>query len=600
MIIRYAVRASEPAEHRGRFSIELADVREPEVDLVLPSWVPGSYHLVNYVRGFRGMSARASPDGPALPVDRVDKTRWRIRTGGAGTIRVEYTVYGHEMVTEAFDLSPEHLFVNAALCLPYVDGHQTEPVEVELDVPDDWRVVTELEPVGSAPNRFRAPDYDTLVDEPIDAGHPVVLTIRPGGIPHRISLCGEGGNYDAHRLEEDLGKIVDATTRLFGDSPLKSYTFFYHLTDVSDGGLEHANSNSCVVPRTTFAPAEDYLHFLGLTSHEYFHLYNVKRIRPKVLGPFDYTREVYTRLLWWMEGATDYFSDLVLRRAGLYSAPKFLAEQAKLARQYLDTPGRRAMSLEESSFLAWVDHYQPFEESPNQSVSYYLKGGLVAMCLDLEIRHRTETRASLETVLKTLWTEYGRVGRGLEEEELLPVANRATGLELAPFFARYVRGTEEVDLDAFARYAGLAFGPKPKPADDDSPEPGYLGLRLENSGGLPRVRSVLLDTPGRHAGLTPGDEIVAVNGSRATFEKFEKTMARYPPGTPVDLAIFRRGFLRHVRLTTGTPPPEKYAFTPDAAASDLARKVYEGWVGVPWEPPAVESTRSASGAGRPT
>jgi predicted metalloprotease with PDZ domain len=586
MRIRYTVRAAEPAEHRGRFAIDLEGVDQPSVDLVLPSWVPGSYHIVNYVRGFRGLTARRADDASALPVERVDKARWRVRTSGVPALHVEYTVYGHEMIDEAFDLTPEHLFVNAALCLPYVDGHLGVPVEVSVEAPADWRVVTELEEVGAHPPRFRAPNYDVLVDNPIDVGRPLVLTIRPGGIPHRISLCGEGGNYEVHRLEEDLAKLVEASIRLVGESPLKSYTFFYHLTDVPDGGLEHATSTSCVVSRTTFQPAEDYLRFLGLTSHEYFHLYNVKRIRPKVLGPFDYTGENYTRLLWWMEGTTEYFSGLVLRRAGLVSAGRFLEEVAKAAKGYLETPGRRQLSLEEASMITWVDYYQPFEETPNQSVSYYVKGGLVSMCLDLEIRHRSETRASLETVLQTLWKEYGRVDRGLEEDELLPVANRATGLDLAPFFDRYVRGTDELDFDAFARYAGLEFGPKPKAPDDDSPEPGYLGIRYENLGGHVRVRHVLTDTPGRRAGLSPGDEIVAVNGAKVTHEGFEKALKRYPPGTPLDLAIFRRGYLRHVSLTTGKAPPEKYAFTPIDQPTDLARKVYESWLGAKWEPAA--------------
>jgi predicted metalloprotease with PDZ domain len=584
MQIRYAVRPAEPTDHRGRFAIDLEGVSQPSVDLVLPSWVPGSYHIINYVRGFRGLVARKAGEPTELAVERVDKARWRIPTAGIAAVHVEYTVYGHQMVDEAFDLTPEHLFVNAALCLPYVDGHLAEPVEVSLEVPPDWRVVTELEEVGAHPPRFRAANYDVLVDNPIDAGRPLVVTIRPGGIPHRISLCGEGGNYEVHRLEEDLGKIVEASIRLVGESPLKSYTFFYHLTDVPDGGLEHASSTSCVVTRTTFQPAEDYLRFLSLTSHEYFHLYNVKRIRPAVLGPFDYTRENYTRLLWWMEGTTDYFSGLILRRAGLLSAPRFLEEISKFIKNYLETPGRRLQSLEESSTITWVDYYQPFEETPNQSISYYLKGGLVSMCLDLEIRHRTETKASLETVLRTLWQEYGRIDRGLGEDELLPVANRATGLDLTPFFDRYVRGVDEIDFDAFARYAGLAFGPKPKPPDDDAPEPGYLGIRYENSGGLVRVRHVLADTPGRRAGITPGDEIVAVNGAKVTHDGFEKALKRYPPGTLLDLAVFRRGYLRHLSLTTGKTPPEKYAFTPVEHPSDLARQVYESWLGAKWEP----------------
>jgi len=584
MQIRYTVRPVEPTDHRGRFAIDLDQVDQPSVDLVLPSWVPGSYHVVNYVRGFRGLLARRKDDASALPVERVDKARWRVRTAGVPSVHVEYTVYGHEMIDEAFDLTPDHLFVNAALCLPYVDGHLTEPVEVSLETPPDWRVVTELEEVGAHPPRFRAADYDELVDNPIDAGRPLVLTIRPAGIPHRISICGEGGNYEVHRLEEDIGKIVEASIRLVGESPLHGYTFFYHLTDVPDGGLEHASSTSCVVARNTFQPAEDYLRFLSLTSHEYFHLYNVKRIRPAVLGPFDYTRENYTRLLWWMEGATDYFTDLILRRAGLVSAPRFLEEMAKTIKRYLDVPGRRHQNLEESSWLTWVDYYQPFEETPNQSISYYLKGELVSLCLDLEIRHRTEARASLETVLRTLWTEYGRANRGLGEDELLPVANRATGLDLAPFFEKYVRGVDEIDFDAFARYAGLSFGPKPKPPDDDSPEPGYLGVRYENSGGLVRIRHVLADSPGRRAGLTPGDELIAVNGAKVTHDGFEKALKRYPPGTPLDLAIFRRGYLHHLSLTTGKTPPEKYAFAPVEHPSDLARAVYESWVGAKWEP----------------
>ena len=590
MQIRYTVRAAEPAVHRGRFALDLADVSEPTVDLVLPSWVPGSYHIVNYVRGFRDLNARAEPGGAVLPVERVDKTRWRIATNGGTTVHVEYTVYGHELVTEAFDLTPEHLFVNAALCLPYVDGHLDLPVEVALEVPDDWKVVTELPSAGEHPRRFRAANYDTLVDEPIDAGRPLVLSIRPSGIPHRISFCGEGGNYDAHRVEEDLTKIVEATVRLVGDSPLRSYTFFYHLADVHDGGLEHANSNSCVIVRTVFQPKEDYLRFLGLTSHEYFHLYNVKRIRPKVLGPFDYTRENYTRLLWWMEGATDYFSDLILRRADLVSTKKFLEIEAKFAKTFLETPGRRQLSLEDASFLTWVDFYQPFEETPNQSVSYYLKGGLVAMCLDLEIRHRTEARASLETVLRTLWNEYGKVGRGLEEDELLPVADRATGLDLSDFFDRYVRGTAEIDFNAFARYAGLSFGPKPKTPEDEEAVPGYLGIRVENADGLPRIRTVLADTVGMRAGLSPRDEIAAFNGVRVTHENFEKMLKRFPPGTPVDIALFRRGYLRHVALEMGTPPPETYVFRPVDAPTDLERRVHESWLGTKWEPAAKSET----------
>ncbi|MCI4365222.1 MAG: PDZ domain-containing protein [Thermoplasmata archaeon] len=593
MRIQYRVDALDRVGHRGRVTLDLEGVEQPTLDLVLPSWVPGSYKLVNYVRGIRDLAARGAEDGPAVGVQRVGADRWRLATAGIPRVRVQYTVYGHQMVNEAFDLTSDHMFLNAALALVYVDGHLDEPVTVELHLPPEWRVVTELEEVLTHPPTYRARNYDELVDSPIDAGRPLVLTIRPLGIPHRISICGDGGNYEAHRLEEDLGKIVEAATRLVGESPLKGYTFFIHLSDIPDGALEHASSNSSVFVRTVFEPLERYQRFLSTQSHEYFHLWNVKRIRPKVLGPFDYTQENYTGQLWWMEGTTDYFSDLVLRRAGLYTPAKYLEEAAKIARAVLLTPGRNSLSLEELSRIAWVDLYQPFEETPNQSVSYYAKGYLVSLCLDLEIRHRTETKASLESVIRLLWNEYGKTGRGLDEDELQPVAERATGLDLAEWFDRYVRGTAEVDVDRFAGFAGLTFGPKPKPADDDAPEPGYLGIRFEDGGGSVRINQVLLDTPGHRAGLSPGDEIVAINSTRVSHAKFEKELESYPPGTSVDLAVFRRGYLRHVAVTTGKAPPQKYRFAPLERATDVARKVHESWLGIPWEPskPAGEARK---------
>ncbi|MCI4343293.1 MAG: PDZ domain-containing protein [Thermoplasmata archaeon] len=591
MRIHYRVDADVSEGHRGRFTLELDGVESPTLDLVLPAWVPGSYHLVNYVRGFRDMTARTTVGGTPLLVRRISSERWRLATTGVARVTVQYTVYGNQMVTEAFDLNQDHLFLNAALALPFVEGHLQDPVEVELHLPSDWRVVTELEEVTARPPTFRAANYDELVDSPIDAGHPLVLTIRPQGIPHRISICGEGGNYEAHRLEEDFAKIVDASIRLVGESPLTSYTFFVHLSDVPDGGLEHASSNSAVVLRNNFQPLERYQRLLALQSHEYFHLWNVKRIRPKSLGPFDYTHEVNTGLLWWMEGTTDYFSDLILRRAGLFSPSKYLEEAAKIAKGVLSAPGRHSLSLEELSRIAWVDLYQPFEETPNQSISYYDKGYLVSLCLDLEIRSRTGTAASLETVLQLLWTEYGRAGRGLEEDELQAVAERATGIDLGEFFDRYVRGTTEVDVDRFARMAGLTFGPRPKPADDDSPEPGYLGVRFEDAGGFVRLTHVLLDTPGHRGGLSPRDEIIALNGNKVGFSKFEKELEAYPPGTPVDVAVFRRGFLRHLALTTGKGPPQKYRFATVEPASDMARRVHEHWLGVPWDAPKPETER---------
>jgi len=585
MTIAFSVHVESATAHRATVVARVAPGSNPTFDLVLPSWVPGSYEIKEYSRNLQDFTARAAEGGAPLRVERVDKARWRVHSAGAAEVEVVYSVYGHGMITEGFDVTPEHLFVNAALGLPYVDGRRDEPYDVTLEVPPGWKIYTELARVGELPPRFRAHDYDELVDSPIDCGTPVELGFHAQGVPHRIVLCGQGGNYEAHRLEEDHRRIAEAAIRLFGGSPVRHYTFFYHLSDVSDGALEHANSNSAVLPRTTFRPLSDYHRSLWIASHEYFHVYNVKRIRPAALDPFDYTREMYTKLLWAMEGTTDYYGLLLLRRGGILSPTKYLEKLAGEAHRHLALPGRRVRGLEESSLLAWVDLYKPTEEFRNRSVSYYLKGLLVSFCLDLEIRQRTENRASLDTVLRALWDRYNRDGRGVGEDELAPIASAAVGVDLAPFFARYVTGTDEIDFDAFARYAGLTFGAKPKTPDpEDDGEAGWLGLEYEEHQGRVRVTSVLDGGPARRAGASPGDEIVAIDRGRVGHAEFTKALQRLPPGTSVSLSVFRRGWLTDLSLTTGTPPPEKHQFTPVEAPSPLARSIYESWLEAKWEP----------------
>ncbi len=598
MPVEYHVGVDNPKNHRAQVRVQIPEVSGPTVDLVLPSWVPGSYLIRDFARNVRDVRAEVTGSGEPLPVRKVDKARWRVETRGVPGVTVRYEVYGHQLSDDGVDLTDEHFLLNPGVCLPYVDGREREPLEVVVHTPPHWKVYTELAEVARSPARFRAKDYDELVDEPIDAGTPVEITVRPAGIPHRILLFGAGGNFEAHRIEEDVARTVEAAIRLMGDSPLQHYTFFYHLLDPGPramGGLEHKASTLITLPRTTFRPEEAYRRFLSVTAHEYFHLYNVKRIRPRVLGPFDYTAENYTRLLWAMEGSTDYFAHLILLRASLLPAPKYLEELARRILRYTTTPGRKVRSLEELSFDAWIDLYRPYEESPNQSVSYYVKGDLVTLCLDLEIRHRTENRESVTSVFRALWTEYGKVDRGLEEDELLPVANRATGLDLAPFFARYVAGTTEVDFDRFLGYAGLRLKPLDRaPGREDEPVAGWLGVELEDSGGRARVRSVVEDGPGRRAGLSPGDELVALDGQRTLYADLPKALERFPPGSALDLTVFRRGLLTRVAVETGKAPPERLLIVPVEDASAVARRVHEGWLGVPWEPARKDAGRSGS------
>jgi predicted metalloprotease with PDZ domain len=582
--IVYAVSSFEPGTHRAHFALEVRGVDRPTLDLVMPVWAPGAYEIRESAREVRELRALRPGTGEALRVERVEKNRWRIHAEGLSTVEVRYTVYGHDLLDDGFDVTDEHLYLTATRCFPFVDGRETEPVDVVLPLPPGWKAYAELPLLSENPVRFRARDFEELVDTPIDAGTPVHTTVHPNGIPHHIVLCGRG-NYELHRLEADIQRIAEAQIRYMGDSPLSSFTFFYHLSDKRDGGLEHRASTSIVIERNSFRPNDAYeKNVLGVTSHEYFHLYNVKRIRPSVLGPFDFTRENYTHLLWWMEGTTDYVSELMLRHAGLLSPAKYLGHVADLAKRYLQTPGRLNRSLEEASFTAWVDLYRPYEESRNQSVSYYTKGHLVSLALDLEIRARTDGERSLQTVFRHLWREYGTKGLGIEEDALQGILESATGLPLGEFFDRYVRGTHELALDAFVRHAGLSFGPASKPKETDEAEPGYLGIETANDGGRLRVREVLDGGPARRAGLSPGDEIVALDGAKVLYDGFSDAMKRFPAGSEVEVTVFRRGLLRTIPVSPIAQPPAKYAFTPVPEPTETQKRIYLGWLEAPWEP----------------
>ena len=580
MTILYEILYLGPTSTRVEVRVRLPPDPKGSVDLVLPSWVPGSYVIRDPAR-FVLRATLEGPDGrPAAPIERVGKSRWRARYDSGTPPVVRFELWGFELSKLGLDTDPDHLFINAGFTLPYVEGHQGEPCELQLRTPSDWQVVTELEEVDRGARRYRARSYDELVDSPIDCGRIREAPFRPGGIPHRLSLCGEPVGLDLPRTVRDLEQITAATIAYFGRSPLSRYTFFVHLAETGDGGLEHATSNSCVIPRDLFRPAKRYRRFLHLAAHEYFHLYNVKRIRPAVLQPFDYTQEVYTRLLWWMEGTTDYVSHLLLRRSGLLSPAQYLEDLAEMIRTYRDTPGRLVTSLEEASLSAWVGFYKPSDESVNQSVSYYLKGALVSWALDLEIRTLTRNAASLDTVLRHLWTEYGEPGRGIGERELPRLVEQATGLDLSDFFDRYVAGVHELDFDRRARAVGLTLTPAPREASEEDPGgPGYLGVETTTAEGVTRIKTVRDATPARAGGLRPGDELIGIDGRRIYAAQWNEALERLGPGQEIELTLFRRGRELHRRVTLAVSPPKKLLFRPAADPTDLERAIHTTWLG---------------------
>ncbi len=586
MKVRYVVSAEDVSSHYVHVAIEVsgAPAAEGEIELVMPVWTPGSYLVREFARLVRRVQATGE-DGRTLAVTKVRKNRWRVQKGKETAFSFSYSVYAHDISVEGVDLTEDHLYFNGAPLFCYVDGTKEDPVELVVHVPSGWKVYSELQELGRNPPRFRASNFDELVDYPFDSGNPTELSVRAAGVPHRIVLCGRA-NFSPHKVEEDVRKVVEATYRLFGDLPMPRYTFFYHANERWDGGLEHLAGTAITMPATVFAPKKDYESFLEVTCHEYFHLFNVKRIRSKVLGPFDYENENYTRMLWAMEGTTDYYAHLLLRRAGLVTPKKYLEKVGERIKKFREIPGRNLQSLEEASFDSWIDLYRPGEESRNISISYYLKGDLVSLCMDLEIRGRTENARSLDDVMRHLWKEFGKKGVGIPEGDWGKEAEKATGVDLGSFFDRYVRGRDDVDFATFLRHPGLLLEPK----DDESTEgdepaelPGFLGVEFRREGDRPRITVALDGGPGRRAGLTPGDELLAFDGYRVTFDSVGEMLKKFSPGDKVSITLFRRGLLRTVEATLGKAPPSKWTLKADPSASEIARKIAQSWLESPWE-----------------
>jgi predicted metalloprotease with PDZ domain len=573
--VRYKVSIPDPNSHLVHVRMEVRGLPGDSADFVLPVWTPGSYKVRDYAKNVQDFSA-----GRAA-WRKVDKSRWRVAAGG--DVTVEYAVWAFELSVQSSHVDADHAFLNGASVFFYVDGHKDARVTVEFDVPRNWRIASGLEARGRT---LSAPDYDILIDSPIEIGTFTKRTFKAGGVPHHLVIHGEG-NYDEKRMVDDVRKIVETEIRILRHVPYPHYTFILHNTSERGGGLEHLNSTALQVPAQSYRPREKYENFLELVAHEFFHLWNVKRIHPDVLGPFDYEREVYTTLLWVMEGFTSYYDTLVPCRAKLFTPDKYLKKMADRIQKFEEKPGRRRQSLSESSFDTWIKLYQPNEHSTNCQMSYYEKGELVGMCLDLEIRHRTGNQKSLDDVLRLLYRDYGRREEGFPEAEFKRACERVAG-NLDRFFRDLVDGVGEVPWNRYLDFAGVKLEKEPRKPEDGEParkSRAWLGVGTSKAGGVLSLASVVEDGPAWKAGLSAKDEVIAIDGMKLTAEDFERRLDEYEPGDRARLTIFRSGILREIPLTLGAKENVTWAIRRVKAPSALQKKIYEGWLWNRWETP---------------
>lgn len=579
--IEIQVGMAQPWTHYFNVTISVCGAVRDELDFAMPVWTPGSYLVREYARNLEGFSA-ADGSGNSLAWTKVNKNTWRVRSKGAPKVIVRYRVYAFGPSVRNSFLDDSHGFISGASVFMYLDKCLFNPYRVKIDPDPRWqRISTGLDPVAGAPNTFLAPDYDTLVDCPIEIGNQKVLEFTVGGVPHGIAIYGEG-NYEPDKLRADMQKIVEAAAGIIGEIPYKRYTFLVQLLAEGGGGLEHANSAALIVSRWTFKPEENYRRFLSLVSHEFFHLWNVKRIHPQELGPFDYSRENYTHMLWVSEGFTDYYGDLILRHAGLAAPDQYLDHLSKTIQDFQETPGRLVETPAEASFDAWIKFYRQDPHSPNASVSYYTKGALIGLVLDLEIRRRTGSSRSLDDLMRLLYSRfYKNLKRGFTEEEFRKACEEVAGGLLNEIFDGYAYGTKELDFAGYLGYAGLKFA-EPKKDENEAPK-GYLGANVKHVDGKIVISAIPTGTPAHAAGLNVDDEIIGLEGYRVSLDTLQARVEEKPPGTKVDILLSRAGKLLTISVTLGQKKTAEYKIVKMTNAAPDQEKIFESWLHTPWK-----------------
>lgn len=568
--IGYTVSMPKPWTHLLEVEMRFKPAQPAaQTELKMPVWTPGSYLIREYARHVEDFAAKDAA-GRDLAWRKINKNTWQIDTKGVSEIVARYNVYSNELTVRTNELNDEHAFWNNGALLMFPKGLLNSPSTVRVVPFGNWKVATGLPTVAGQANTFRAANFDILYDSPFEVSDFREISFMAGGKPHRYVVTGEG-NYDLKRMAEDTTKIVDEGVKIFGELPVDDYLFI--LNARGGGGLEHLNSTALQWNKFGFKPAASYNRFLGLVAHEYFHLWNVKRVRPDALGPFDYENENYTKLLWVAEGATSYYEGILLRRAGVISEQQFLDDKASMIEQLQNRPGRFETSLEESSMDAWIKYYRQDQNSINNQISYYDKGDIVSMMLDIKIRTASDGARSLDDVFRYLYDEFYKKNKNYSPDDFQKAAERMAGVSLNDFFEKYVRGRAEIDYNSILNGIGLTLAttrPNEKRA--------YLGADLADSDGRLMVRAVPQGSPAYEQGINYNDQIVAVDGYRASVNFLNSYLSEKKPGDKVKLTIFRFDELREITITLGANTRTDHGFMPVENPSPKQQELYRKYL----------------------
>jgi predicted metalloprotease with PDZ domain len=590
--IHYTIVPKDPAAHLFEITLTV-EAPDPEGQAFsLPAWIPGSYMIREFARNIVRINAESA--GKPVALKKLDKHTWQ-----AGPcdkrITLRYEVYAWDLSVRAAHLDQTHGFFNGTSVFLSVHGQKHLPHAVDIQRPEGemykaWRVATtlpELKAKRYAFGTYIAADYDELIDHPVEMGTFELATFKAHGVPHDVIITGRVPNLDMARLTGDLRKVCEAQIALFEPkskrAPMSRYVFMTLAVGDGYGGLEHRASTALICSRADLPVkgqkemSDGYRTYLGLCSHEYFHTWNVKRIKPAVFAPYDLHVEGYTSLLWLFEGFTSYYDDLMLVRSGLIDEAAYFKLVAKTINGVLRRSGRTRQSVAESSFDAWTKYYRQDENSPNAIVSYYTKGSLVGLALDLRIRTETKGKKSLDDVMRVLWQRYGRDfyeggGAGVTEADVEALFDEVTGLKLRRFLDRYVHGTDDLPLGKLLASFGVELSDSRKNAKP------ALGIRTTREGNDCKIANVYEGGPAHQAGISAGDILVAVDGVRVLATNIDTLLLRYRTSDTVALHVFRRDELMTFSATLAPDDAPQTALTAQGKPA-MAARMRAAWLG---------------------
>jgi predicted metalloprotease with PDZ domain len=583
--LEYTLRVARPTTHLVDVGIVAEKVGAADLDFVMPAWAPGRYAIYDFAKNVQEFSALGA-DGLPLPWINLDKQTWRVDARAAGgTVKVSYRVFAQDLSGSFSQVDNTHANLNGPSIFMYVDGHKPDPLTLKIEAPAQWKVISGFS-TSTTDQTFRAPNYDALADTPLEISPECALDQfqeQGKNILVAVHTRSEDDN-DHSQLLEGVKKLVHAEMAAMPPPDFPHYVFIFHFDpEVSLGdGMEHMNSTEIMVRGTVREGSNEALE---TAAHEFFHTWNVKRLRPAALGPFDYTRENYSRSLWFAEGVTTYFGYLFLLRSGLWAREQFLDHLASEVHDLENEPGRKLMSAESSSFHAWFyDRSPQMQETnlANSSISYYNKGALLGLLLDLETRSRTQGRKSLLDAMHLMYhkfyeapaTSYYAPGRGYEEADILAALNEVTGSDFASFFERYVRGTEALPYDSTLRLAGFELR-----AEADYDAARSLGVLVQPDNLGTRIFAVVPGGAADRAGLSRDDLLIDVDDQSLATEDLSVRLKPYPVGAKVPVTVQRHGRRETVTVTLDPPARNQYLIIPLQSATPEQTAIRDGWLG---------------------